>query len=218
MKKLITFLVFYFLVSCISAQKTGIGLRLNAHFANWSTIDPELVSQNLKSTTGLSLSVPFEFKLSSMFSIQPELMYIQKGVSSLYTSSSTTIDKTATVNYLELPILFKASFLEESPIGIGLLAGPSLGLALGGTSKEIRTKSSSVTTTSSALDFTYYQKFEIGAHIGVNATYTLGTGKLIFDARYLLGFTNLNSTPNSTSIQTLKNAGFSIGIGYMHYL
>ncbi len=217
MKKLTFFSLFLLSYHFTNAQ--SVGLRAFVNFANWSTSDPS-VSQagaTLNSATGFGVAVPLEIKLSDRFSVQPEVMYIQKGSGLTLTIGNVTATAKTLISHLELPILLKVNLLgSESPVGIGIIAGPSFSYALSGST----TASAPGQTTSQSQDFTFknYQRFEVGAHFGLNVGFGIGSGKLVLDARYLLGISDLNSAANSTSANSIRNRGINVGLGYMFSL
>ena len=216
MKKFTFFSLFFLSYHFANAQT--IGLRAFINFANWSTSNP-LVSQagnSLNSATGFGIAVPLEIKLSNRFSLQPELMYIQKGTNFSGTIGNIVSTQKALINHLEIPILLKVNLLgSESLVGIGILAGPSFAYALSGTTTTTVTGQ----TTSQSKDFSFndYKRFEIGAHFGLNVGLGIGSGKLVLDARYLLGISDFNDG-NSNPNEAIRNRGISVGLGYMFSL
>ncbi len=235
MKKFL-FLFFSFSVSqSVFAQKLGVGVRANVHFASQSL--PADVANSLSSFGGLQniigigIAVPIEISLTDMFSIQPEIMYLQKGAKlAIDVAGVAKIDASQKLNYLEVPVLLKVNFLKDAPLGISLLAGPSFGYALSGTN-VVTASGSSIPATNQTTDedFKDFARFELGLHGGINLGFALGSGKIILDARYLFGLSNLSSSANtsvsipgttpttSTTNDKITNRGYSIGLGYMIY-
>lgn len=124
----------------------------------------------------------------SGFSIQPELNFINKGTS-LKTSSKR---EKLNLNYLELPVLAKYSF---GPVYLN--AGPSLGLRLGQGSKE-------------KAGYGAMKKLDFGVQMGGGLAIPVGLGKVILDARYVLGLTNISDVKGAN----IKNRGVVISAGY----
>jgi Outer membrane protein beta-barrel domain len=238
MKKILSVVFICFTVfQSLFAQKIGIGVRANFHFANFNL--PQSVNDaftqfgGINNLTAVGAAIPVEIGLSDMFSIQAEVMYLQKGFT-LTTNilGLATYEGNQKVNYLEIPLMAKLNFLADAPFNISILAGLSFGYALSGRtySKAMVITSGIAQITDDPVDFKDFNRFEIGAHLGVNLGFKVGSGKLILDGRYLLGLTKLNNaaidlgnipnsptTPNSTSNDVIKNRGFSVGLGYMHY-
>ena len=216
MKKLTFFSLFLLSYHFTNAQ--SVGLRASVNFANWSTSNP-LVSQagsSLDGVTGFGIAVPLEIKLSNRFSLQPEFMYIQKGSNFSLTIGNVVAAEKALINHLELPILLKVNLLgSESPVGISVIAGPSFAYAVNGS----RTTTVTGQPASQSKDFSFndYKRFDVGAHFGVNIGLGIGSGKLVLDARYLLGFNDFNAG-NSNPNEAIRNRGISVGLGYMFSL
>jgi Outer membrane protein beta-barrel domain len=236
MKKVLFFLFSLTLLQSSFAQRIGIGLRLNGHFATQafpSSVQSSLdLLGGLKNQTNISFTIPLEIKLSDLLSVQPELMYLQKGTkisSNLF--GVATIEASQKVNYLEVPILIKLNFLTNAPLGVNFLVGPSFGYALSGINVSSISGTGIPASTQTNEDLTDYARFELGAHAGINLGLKVGSGRIILDSRYLFGISKLNKSPVSvtttipgttppttnTTNEGIYNRGFSIGLGYMHY-
>jgi hypothetical protein len=93
-------------------------------------------NENVSAVAGFTAGVAVNIKLGTMLSLQPELLYSQKGGSLEFKRNigdgileTTTTD--VTINYLELPLLAKAMF-GNGAITYYVAAGPSIGYGLGG--------------------------------------------------------------------------------------
>jgi hypothetical protein len=93
-------------------------------------------NDNISSLAGFAAGAAVNFKLGPTLSLQPELLFIQKGGSATFKQNigdgileTTTTD--VTVNYLELPVLAKAMF-GNGKIQYYVNAGPSISYGLGG--------------------------------------------------------------------------------------
>jgi Outer membrane protein beta-barrel domain len=237
MKKFLFLLISFAVSQSVFSQKLGVGLRVNGHFANFSlpksTEDAFTQIGGLKNLTAISFAIPVEIGLSDMFSVQAEVMYLQKGFTlSTNILGFASFEGNQKVNYLEIPLMAKLNFLADAPLNISILAGPSFGYALSGRaySKTTITASNVSQIEDDAVDFKDFNRFEIGAHLGVNLGFKIGSGKLVLDGRYLMGLTKLNKnaidiavptggtgTGTTTSNESVTNRGFSVGLGYMHY-
>jgi Outer membrane protein beta-barrel domain len=234
MKKVLFLLFNLTLLQSSFAQKIGIGLRLSGHFATQAL--PASVQSSfdqlggLKNVTNISFAIPLEIIFTNNFSIQPELIYLQKGLKfSANVLGVANIEATQKVNYFEVPILIKLNLLQDAPLGISIGVGPSFGYAISGTdfSSVSGTGIPSQTQTVDT-DFKTYNRFELGAHASVGLGFKVGSGRILLDGRYLFGISKLNSstvtttpavpgTPAPTGNENIYNRGFSIGLGYMHY-
>ena len=107
---------------------------------------------------------------------------------------------TATLNYLELPLLIKANFGETAKFFV--MGGPSIGYLLSGRSVDDNGNEDDI-------DFDEWNRLELGAHLGAG----IGVGPLVIDVRYLLGISNLaNDLPDDAEI---RNTGFGAGVSLL---
>jgi hypothetical protein len=142
MKKFIhVFLLVTASVTVVSAQKLvpRAGLTLASNSFDGAGIDGDY---DTKSITGFTVGVGYNVSISPVFSIQPELNFIQKGSQQevsfemvedgfLYSFQS---EAKSTINYLEVPILARAEFGSQKT-KFFVQAGPSIAYGLGGKSK-----------------------------------------------------------------------------------
>ena len=176
---------------------------------------------NLGKTFGLGLNLPVS---EGMFSIQPELLFTQKGVK----YSEDDYSQKMHLNYLELPVLAKASFGSDA-VKAYVNAGPSVGFALGG---NVKTKFDGETETTKIrfgegedeetvyLDTENYNRVDLGMQFGGGIALQAGPGSLILDARYGLGLSNFakapETIPSGASKSDFKNQHrvFALSLGY----
>lgn len=220
MKKHLSFvfaLCFAIASANLSAQEISAGVRVGANFAAASMSIPN-VSSTSGSTTQFVASIPLELRFSPSFALQPELSYLGKGGVLNATNSSAgipvSLESTQTFNYLDLPILAKYGF-NFSGLQLDLLAGPRFGYMLGGKTKttgSILGISNTEEKTLTADDLKETNRFETGVDFGVALQYPVGDFNLVFDARYMLGFTNI---VKDAANGTFKNRGVALSIGIM---
>src|SRR5687768_6795668 len=83
---------------------------------------------------GLVVGVAFNFPASEVFSVQPEISFIQKGRKSSYSGDmfigTYSSESKISMNYIEMPVLVNATFGESTKFFF--TAGPSFGIGLGG--------------------------------------------------------------------------------------
>jgi hypothetical protein len=163
------------------------------------------IEQKIK--PGFTLGAGVEFKITPAFSIQPELNFIRKGFRITFDESdqgvSLAVDNRTTLNYLEIPLLFKVYF-GNSATKYFILGGVSAGYGLGGKTKtnvdaDLFGTSFSVSTTGKVkfgdppgnfnpeedTDLYLDNRFDAGAQFGFGAVIN---EKFIIEARYNLGF------------------------------
>jgi hypothetical protein len=182
----------------IKANEFGIRGGINLASVTSTSSSSNFETDNV---TGLDAALSLGIGINNLFSIQPELHFMQKGWE-LTLAGITTANK---VNYLELPILAKVAIGVDALKFYGV-AGPSLGYAMGGTV--------SITALGSTTknDYTFSNdeaRIDIGAVLGVGAELKAGPGALVLDARYNY---DLNDDGNSNS---LTNRGIGLTAGYL---
>ncbi|MEL6924658.1 MAG: porin family protein [Bacteroidota bacterium] len=213
---IITFIQVALLASSLLAQNVNIGLRTGVtHY----TISNELTSDDANYMTGLLFAVPIEFKISKGFSIQPELQYIQKGVSfDLQDDDDREVKFTGRSNYLELPVLFKGNLVKQN-FGLHIYAGPAIGYGLN--QKGILTPASGdkVKEKIEWIDegAVQDQRWDFSATGGIGASFNAGVGTIVVDARYSYDFNDNTKfeTNEPTDWEESKNHGFNLSVGYM---
>ncbi len=161
------------------------------------------------------------------FAIQPELLFIQKGSTSKYSYSggSFSVSETTkvTLNYLELPVLFKY-MMGPDALRIYLSAGPSFALGLGGKGNREYTADFGNGPYTEKIDFKvkfekepegyegYDQYIEEKTDVGLQfGGGLLIANKLMVDLRYGLGFTEYNKDSQVSS----KNRAIQVSIGFL---
>lgn len=210
------------------AQPTLIP-RLGLTLSNTSA--EEQAGTSKKMTAGFSLGVGFEFNLNPSLSIQPELNYVQKGFGAEFSEASTdpdfpftvSVDTRTRIDYLELPVLLKY-YPNPETRSVYLLGGPSLGLGLGGKNKAqvsstFLGQSIDVSVTSDVkfgdppasynpdedTDIYLDNRIDFGLQGGLGV---LIAKKVVLEARYNLGFSDLVDNENSKN----RVLHFSVGL------
>ncbi|WP_333819535.1 porin family protein [Ohtaekwangia sp.] len=198
MKKLLLVVALIVAVGASYAQsiipKAGLSLS-NIHGSDASGTD---------SKAGLTLGAGFNLPLGKgAFSIQPELNYIQKGFKASEDGGTAKLN----LNYLELPVLVKASFGDVTKFYVN--AGPSVAYGLGGkvSYEEGNMKYSSKVKFGDGDDdgIVYFSnQIDFGVQFGGGV---LIAGKVMVDVRYGLGLTKFTDDVKA------KNGGFQFTVG-----
>lgn len=223
---------FLLLASCCSmyAQvylipKGGISLAGFRYSETLNEFYDAQVKQGL--TAGIGLEIPIVGGLS----IQPEVLFVQKGSEQKSESNQPYYDEVIDgtrirvydniiekLNYLEIPLLFKYTFLSGS-YGFYLTAGPTLGLGISGTSTttlvdldgnpDIDDTTYDQLFKDAGYDLEYevgfgssdsdvYKALDLGVSLGLGLYVEAGPGKINLDARYLYGLWNMYDTGERT--------------------
>jgi hypothetical protein len=202
MKKYFTFLFIILAFTSFSfAQNMQIGPKVGLNIASIGGDDADQIldGQSLDSKTGFTGGLFFMYQFSKMFAIQPEAYYTMKGA----TYSENGVDLTITLDYIEVPLLFKLIIpIEGSNLRPAIFAGPSIGFNMtakskveyGGESEEDDFKDETEST-------------EFSLAFGGGLGYMIGKNELGIDVRYILG---LNTFDKSSDPWDLKNNVLSI--------
>lgn len=189
------------------AQNVSIGLKagINSSIMRATKANPivrELANREVKRINRAQYGLVSNFKISKMFSIQPELLYTMKG-----TKIESKPDFWNKMNYkkgeikkefIELPVLAKASFGNKK-FQEHLVLGPYVGYWLSGSSRiEVYDASGSVEIYGQDYNFTNdydgidykSNRLELGINVGVGATYHLDRSAISFDIRYVHGLSD----------------------------
>lgn len=171
-----------------------------------------------KSRIGITGGVALNVGVSDAFSIQPELLFVQKGVKFEGNGGEQNI----IINYLEVPVLAKYSFGSES-VKAYVNAGPSIGFGIGGKNKAEAggiEAEEDVTFGTSGLnggEDTFDNALDFGIQFGAGVGFGLGSGQVVLDVRYGLGLTNLFKAPDGVDNEQVKsqNGVLAVTVGYM---
>ncbi|GAA0872213.1 porin family protein [Gangjinia marincola] len=209
MKKFLLLVAFaVFGLTAVQAQDYNFGIKAGLNVSNWGG-DTDDFGQDLESRTSFHVGVVYEYVISDKFSLQPEVIYSQQGV----TFESTFQDfggefksegkfKTS---YLNVPIIAKIYVIE----GLSLQVGPQLGFLIDAEDEaELSGPDFSDSDTRDASDD--YESFDFSGAFGIGYKLEMG---LFLDARYTLGFTNiLEGAPDDFSV---TNNVLQISVGYI---
>jgi hypothetical protein len=173
------------------------------------------------STVGFLFGAGFNLPLDAdgFFSIQPELLYIQKGFGLKGTDTSTgytvTFDTDNHFNYLELPVLAKISFGSETIKGY-VNAGPSIGYALSGKTKGTATIQGQSQNIDEKADLSAGNRADFGLQFGGGIGFQAGPGSILLDLRYGYGLSNLEkeSSGSSSGDNKSQNRVIAVSVGY----
>ena len=186
---------FMLMITIVQAQPK-FGFRAGVNISNQQfkqgnlTVEPE-------SKFGLDLGFVSDIPLGEVVSFAPELHWLQKGYKIENFDGPLFDNATATLNYLELPLLIKFNFGETAKFFV--MGGPSIGYLLDGNLEYDGIDDDSFLDDANRL--------ELGAHLGAG----IGVGPLVIDVRYLLGISNISDVPDAE----VRNTGFGAGVALM---
>ncbi len=188
----------------VSQAQVSIIPKVGASLGNYAYSEDDDDDDDTKYNTGLTLGAGFNFALGETFSIQPELLYIQKGSKEEF-GDATLRNR---LNFLEIPVLGKVSFGSET-VRAYVNAGPSLGYALGGRMTaqnedgetefvKVRFGDEKSTDDVFYMPTKYFNRIDLGLQLGAGVGFQVGPGSLLLDARYGLGMSNFVKAQKET--------------------
>lgn len=196
-----------FFAVCLTAFSSSlfaqIGVRAGITLPN-QNFEQDGVEFSFDNNLGLTLAAFFEIGISDNFAIQPELAFVQKGTKTKIDFLGTTEESKLRINYIDIPVLAKLKFGNES-IAAYVAAGPTFGYAITGSTEEDGDK-----TSFEDDDWDGYNRLEIGANAGAGLGIPLDIGLIFLDFRYLFSLTNLSDDSDIT----YHNKGICISIGF----
>ncbi|NSL89561.1 porin family protein [Chitinophaga solisilvae] len=221
-------------MSTFAQVKFGVKAGLNLSGATAKADDKKV--EGLKSATGFHIGGIADISLAENFSLQPGLIYSQKGFKfeePFDGPGSQTVTMTSKMSYIEVPV----NFLYRANLGSGKIfggVGPYFAYGIGGkvkfaglgpigdlpgmddyfSNRKIKFDGKKLSETATAEEEKeyfkndHYKGFDAGANVMIG--YELKFG-LFFTANYSLGLTN-GAVEDKASY---KNKSFGISVGYM---
>ncbi len=180
-----------------------------------ATVEVGFVSATLRTSdkglatntsAGISVGVAIDHDFSPHFSFAPELMYIQKG--GKFTESDGVTDDVS-LNYFEVPLLFRWTLARRSLPHSFLTAGPSLAIQSSCTDSYSGTDLSGSAACKSLGQHTGFKSFDMGLMIGAG----IDIKRALLSVRYDIGLRNVSEEVGAGAI-SLKNRALSVVIGY----
>ena len=197
-----------------------LGLQAGANFAN-VTLDPEMDFE-IGTRTGLLFGGILFYSFSPVLGLQVEPAYVQKGASIEQTEieegNTIKIEATLAADYIDIPVLLKASF-GDGPVKPYVLAGASVAFLLGDAMLEIdKATLNGDDVTSQIPSDEREQKIETKStdfilNFGGGVIIPLGQVNIFIEGQYNLGLTDVNDEPDD--ITEIKTTGIQIKAGVM---
>jgi hypothetical protein len=202
MKKLLTLLFFLSIFSIMSYAQMQAGLKAGLNIANLSGDD----AGSPDSKTGFAFGGFFMYQFSPMFAIQPEAYYTMKGATEKMDFQGTTVDLTYTLDYIEIPVLFKFLIpVQGSGVRPAIFAGPFLGI---NTTAKVKAE---VDDQSQEEDIEDTKSTEFGLQFGGGLGFPVGNGELGVDIRYILGLSTIDDSAENFDV---KNGVINFNLYY----
>jgi hypothetical protein len=192
MKKYFILLLVITAFTSLSLAQIQIGPKAGLNIANLSGDDVE----DTDSKTGFAGGVFFMYKFSDMFAIQPEAYYSMKGATQKETFEGTTVDFTFTLDYIEVPLLFKLLIpIQGSSINPAIFAGPAVGFK---TTSKVKIEAGGESYEEDVEDV---KSTDFGLVFGGGLGFPVGGNELGFDVRYILGLATIDDSAEAADVK-----------------
>lgn len=183
------------------AQKINYGLKVGV---NLSTLDGIEVGK-CDERTGFAAGVFAEIPFGNRFSIQPELLYNEKGGLQRFAETDVKGIIKHNLHYVSLPVAFKYRIVK----GLAFEVGPELNyLAFGEEKLDLYANHQTIQDRSKVTD--NLEQFDLAGIAGLS--YTTKNG-LSLGVRYSYGFMNVNKE-NNPGVTDLQNRNFQFLLGF----
>lgn len=169
--------------------------------------------------TGLTAGIFVNHAINENLSIQPELLYTQKGFGSTLLDEGDWFesDVILSLDYFELPVLAKYSFSPGKRLRPMIYAGPGFAYCFG---SDLELTAWILSGTVDFSSVTHTTDF-LGI-VGTGFDYVMDKGTITLDARFTWGFTNvivsgdfeIDGSTETIDEDDFKDYGLSVMLGY----
>lgn len=199
--------VLLFAFSAPAFSAVGFGIKGGFTLANRVSEPDNFEGYPFKSKMGLVGGVFVNKGIARGFSIQPELLYVQKGAKITVPEEDAKVD--FIFDYIEIPLLLKYSFSKEgSKLIPSVFAGTFFGLS---TARKMKITVGPDSETEDLKEDT--KSSEFGLTFGAGFDWPLGSGRIVVDARFDLGLTDIVK-PEVEEPSYMKTRTWLFMIGY----
>lgn len=179
-KILLAAFLIIFLAGNATAGVLGFGIKGGINIANIYGDDSDGESEW---KNGFAGGVFFDWGITSLFAIQPEILYVQDGAKENFLD----VDWNLKFNYIQVPVLAKV----DLPVGGSLIpvlyAGPYVSLLL---DSKLTVEDEGNSVTVGLKDYT--RSYDAGLVFGAALDFSAGPGKMTIEGRYTLGMTEID--------------------------
>lgn len=209
MKKLILAIAAgVFVTGTVAAQNVKFGIRGGLNLSKVSSFSYRTNSGTSEQTVateykpGFHAGVYADIGINNLISIQPEIIYSQKGYKNDYTLLGVRRTTTVSYNYLDIPFMAKI----KTGTGFNFLAGPAVSFLM---DRKVRDSGDggSFESGDGVIDEDNFRKADIGGIVGAEYDF----GKFNLGARYNFGLQQLDK--NDASVKA-RNNNILVSLGF----
>jgi hypothetical protein len=175
------------------------GVKGGVNIANQS-VDPD-DGELADSRTGMSIGGYVGIPVTPVFAVQPEALFTMKGDKEEADGASGSTK----LNYIEVPVLARASFMQDASAHPSIFAGPSVGFNI---SAKAEAEDETGSMEADIKDQVNPIDFGVVVGGGLDIPFSEGKNSVGLDVRYTMGLNNINDSDGSTS--DIKNGVFQI--------
>lgn len=223
MKKCIVLLIFIApLVLRPAAAQTGLKFGFKAGYSigtQYGITPAELLYEvDSDASHGFTGGILLHFPITEAFSVQQEFLYTQKGSEQFISMSEPSVSTrtTYTLNYFEMPIVFRYHFVNIGNIGIYGSSGFGLSLLLNGDYKVdgVIDFGAGPTPFGESGDTDGLDEFDYSFIYGLGATCALFQQTWFFEFRQTIGWNTLMMpTAEGEEPAPLRNQTYAFSLG-----
>ena len=228
----VLFLALVFTTSAVAQSAIGLRAGINLATLNADPFDGTSMDMNMGFMVGADVAVFGKINVVDIFSVQPELHWVQKGVKYTGTFNDMDVEMVYRTNFLELPVLARFDFEVGETVFFNIYAGPSAGYALNqkfigknarfpanGTEDPFQSGDYDKKIdwdTEYGTDGTKDNRFDFSAVGGIGVVFETEVGNFLLDARYSHDFIDAVKYENTPSPEPDKvyNRGIAITAGF----
>jgi hypothetical protein len=208
-----------------AAPFVSFGVKGGIYTSNTTEVPtgwPETAFRN-----GFAGGVYMDYAFNRSFSLQPEILYVTKGLDGGLERTGYDLNYTARFDYIQVPILAKFTIAGKSRFSPYFFAGPDVGINIGADMDLEFTDTRTGESASGSSDWSdVMNTMEVCFSFGLGCRYAIGLGGITADARFDFGLTNVYSGGEVTTefegssfTETVnpgnsKNLGFALLVGY----
>lgn len=172
----------------------------------------DLQGYDFKNLVGFNAGIFADYNFTKEYSIVLEIVYNQRGTK--YGTGDKYLtggyfepahEFIQTLNYLDLPLLFKYTIPLDWKIKPIVMIGPQYSFLL-----NAKIEYSDIVSNRKNDNSSDFKNNDFGLIFGLGAKYDIKPGSILFSARYYKGLNNLNADSGSD----IKAYGFQINAGY----
>lgn len=169
-----------------------VGPKIGGTFSRMSNADQSFTfgTSEVKFRSGFQFGVTGKFGFTSRFSIQPELMFFQKGVSYDVTAGTGKVK----TSYIGVPVLAKFALAQVGIVKIHIDGGVYTNVRTGG---EMTFEPTTGPVQTSPLNNAGWRRMDYGLALGGGFEYPREKGTWVFDLRYDYSFVDAHISDNT---------------------